>query len=213
MIEMQTQIGPIKYDKHEEKIFTKSLYLSILIGSPLGILINFLLGFPTVPKKAPINIIEWVTVDVLSITCIFGIWWILIMGASSFLLYKSERGITSWRIVGKNLVSFIIILIGLLCMISVLTIIYLPLDAFLLQFYSPYATFWYGILVATPFVILFLYIALPHLRPRIRRQLRLAMTYRFWKKCWRTPKSRKKIEVFLVLVVMALVLHLIPLLT
>jgi hypothetical protein len=84
--------------------------------------------------------------------------------------------------------------------------VFTPLDAFLLQHFTPVSVFWKGALVFFPFMLLAAYILFPSLRPIMQRNLRMVFTRKYWRKVWRNPKSRKKLTLFLILVVIIVVM-------
>lgn len=80
----------------------------------------------------------------------------------------------------------------------IFTFMFVPLNVFLLQYLDTVDVFLYGALFFLPFMIVGVYIIMPRLRPRIRRQSRLLLTSEFWHGIWRNRKSRRKMLFFLI---------------
>lgn len=178
----------------------------ILLGVPTSIGLGLLSGFVEVPRGDSVRmLIEGFFF--FSFTILFGC---LIAFVCSLYLWRRRKRKIDF---GNCVLSSLTVLFLWIYVILIMAFIFEPLNAFLLQYFTPVSVFWKGALVFFPFMLLFGYVLFPSLRPIMRRNLRMVFTRGYWRKMWRTPKSRKKIEVFLVLVVIAVVLHLIPLLT
>jgi H+/gluconate symporter-like permease len=204
------RVGLAELNKQEEKIFAFSFLSGGFLGIPLAIMVGFLFHLPLIPPKPTgIDIVGWLTYNTL-LGIYISAWWWLMMVMFSLLLYKRERRSNSLQNIKKTLFTSIVVPAIWILIIPFETFIGFPLTLFLLQYYSPFATFWTHALVATPFVIFGVYIVIPSLRPRIRHQLRLAVTRRFWRKTWKNPKSRRKIEIFILLLIILVILHILP---
>ncbi|RLC79247.1 MAG: hypothetical protein DRJ03_23825 [Chloroflexi bacterium] len=198
------QIGPMKYSKEEEKIIAKSWAAGMIVGIPTGIVSGLFFGL--FYKSAPQGILEIFLVDtiVLGYVCF---WWWIATFIFTILFWKRSRKLNSKENIKRCLFTTVIVPLIWGYIDPIMTFIYTPLFRFLLQYYSPYGTFWIGAGVFLPFVLLFIYVVFPHLRPRMRCNLRRVFTRDFWREAWRKPKSRKEIKIMILLIIILVILH------
>jgi hypothetical protein len=52
---LMAQLAPLTYEKREERVLVRSFLTGIFLGLPLGILVNLLLGFPTINVAVPVD--------------------------------------------------------------------------------------------------------------------------------------------------------------
>lgn len=102
-----------------------------------------------------------------------------------------------WRRTGKvnfgnsALSSLTVLFVGI-SVISIMASIFVPVNIFLLQYFTPVSVFWYVALTFFPFMILIAYVSFPSLRPRIRQVSHSLITRRFWSEIRRNPKKHRK---------------------
>jgi hypothetical protein len=202
-------LGLIEYNKEEERIIAESWVLGILVGVSLGVIVAIF--FNMLQKMALQDPFGWLAANMPLFICIGGFWW-LTTAIFSIALWR-KAGTSFWGNVEKVLFPTLIIPIIWIYGLPIMAFIFNPLTDFLLQYCSPYGTFWIGAGVFLPFMLLYVYMILPDLRPRMRRNLRSAFTRGFWRRAWRNPKSRREIKMLLALFVILVVLHLWPMLT
>jgi len=148
--------------------------LGLFIGLPLGILVNYALGFPTLPNLGQVPSDFWGWVIILSswMGSVVSSWFTL-TAILWFLFYKREGLISSWHDIGKIIWGLFIcfpVMFGYT--ILVFSAFFVPLE---------YATPWLssvkrwalGLLLFFPFVFLFFVIFLPDQKPR-------KLLIRFW---------------------------------
>ena len=158
------QIGPIKYDKEEEAILTRSLLLGILFGLPLGILLNYVLGFPTVPKQIPSDFLYLLSSLFAMLMSFLGFGWIVMIVLSVCFLKKKQQ-ILSRQNIGRILFATIIAFPVLLFYAALIfSAVHVPFNTFFawLGFTTLY---WIGALLLFPFIILFIAIVGPDSKP------------------------------------------------
>lgn len=76
-----------------------------------------------------------------------------------------------------------------------------PLDALIFQYFTPVSVFWKGALIFFPFMLLAAYILFLSLRGTMQHNLRMIFTRKYWKKTWKNPKSRRKMAIFPIVIV------------
>lgn len=54
-----SEVAPIKYEKSERQILVRAFLSGMFLGMPFGIVVNYLLGFPTINVKVPLDSIGW----------------------------------------------------------------------------------------------------------------------------------------------------------
>jgi hypothetical protein len=134
-------IGPIKCDKEEERIIVKSWISGILVGVPLAVItaIFFNLiqrGIPQYPFGVFASIMPF-------FICLVTFWWLATTIFS--LIFWRKADATSWRNVGRRLFPTPVMpLLMSIYTLLIMVFIFDPPDRFLLQYYSPYGTFWIG---------------------------------------------------------------------
>lgn len=207
------QIGPLKYNKDEERIWALSLVLGILIGFPLGITTNYVvnlppfsdLGLPPFSVTPSLSVVAgWITKFFLLLSFV-SIWWWLVMVTCLLFLYRKRKLLNSWRDVGRSIFSTTFIPFNTVYVSIIGGVILPPLNTFLLEFYTFIGVYSICMLVFLPFVLLELYIIFPHLRTRMKQKLRMIFTHGYWRKAWRNPKGHKKMIIFAILVVIIVI--------
>lgn len=201
------QIGPVKYSKEEERTIAES-WAAGLIGIPLGVIAAIFLGLIKKGKmQYPLGVLAAITPFFI---CLITFWWLATIVFS--LIFWRKINTLSRRNLGRIIFPTLVMpLFMLIYILPIMVFIFDPLNNFLLQYYSPYGTFWIGFGVFFPFMLLYVYLVLPHLRPRMRRNLRRVFTRGFWREAWGKPKSRREIKIMLVLLGVLVFLHLLPL--
>lgn len=190
-------LGLVKYSEEEEKIVVKSWMLGFL-GIPIGALVGIHLGF--FRKEVSTNPIDLLIADAPLFVTIGGFWWLITVIFSIVFWRKTDTGAL------KRLFPTVVMPILMwIYVVLIMEFIFAPLFDFLLRYYSPVSVFWYGFLVFLPFALLFIYLAIPDLRPRMRRNLRLAFTRSFWRKAWRNRKNRLWIIIYIAFFVYVIV--------
>jgi hypothetical protein len=180
----------------------------MLIGCSLGIITNYGLGLPPFSGKATGAVTGTVTgwiIKSFSLLSFAGMWWWLVMVICSLLLYKRRRLLNSWRDSGRSLFSTMFVPLTVVYVSIIGGVILPPLNIFLLEFYGLVEIYSIALLVFLPFVLLELYLVFPQLRTRMRHNLRMVFTQRYWRKVCRKPKSCKKLTLFLILVVIVVI--------
>ena len=81
---------------------------------------------------------------------------------------------------------------GWMYILLLFSFVFIPFNVFLLQYFTPVSVFWDVMLAFFPFMVIFVYISLPMLRPRIRHQLGLLATRSFWAEIRKNPKKHGK---------------------
>jgi len=159
------QVGPVKYSKAEEKILLKSFILSLLIGLPSGMLLNFAMGFPTLTRQVPTEFSGWVLFLSSWLVSVAGIWF-SVATILHFLFYKKARLLNSWSDVGRVVwVLFVFFPVMFVYIILVFSAIFVPLE-YATPWLSPIRQYWLGFLFFFPFVFLFFVVFLPDQKPR-----------------------------------------------
>lgn len=159
------QVGPIKYSKAEERIFFKSIVLGILLGLPVAVIPNYMLGFPTLITQAPNNFVGWVMA--LSSFLASMIWaWFLIAIFACFTYYRKEKMLDSWHSTAKIIWIFIVYFpIMFSYTILIFSALFVPLN-YATPWLNPIRQYWLGCLLFLPFVFLFFATFLPDQKPR-----------------------------------------------
>ena len=159
------QIGPIKYNKDEEAILTRSILLATFVGFPLSLLLSYWFNLLTNPRLAPSDSFGWAAFyfrigSVVMVTC----WGITVVTSLSF--YKKRRKLNSKRNIGRIIFASLLVPMTLTYMFLFLGFIFVPLSAFLIPYLDPIAIWGIGALVFFPFLILFIAIVGPDSKPR-----------------------------------------------
>lgn len=169
------QIGPIKYNKDEEAVLTRSILLSTFLGFPSGLLLNYWFGFLVNPGLAANDSLGWTIFYFKVGSVIISVCW-LITAVSSLLLYKRKRKTRSKRDIGRILFASLFVPIALIYTFLVAGFIGISVNAFLVPHLGPITTWGIGALVFFPFMILFIAIVGPDSKPgrALRRFIRRA---------------------------------------
>jgi hypothetical protein len=162
------QVGPIKYNKEEEKAFFKALVLGWVAGLPLGILLTYFAGFLKYPPDFGMRFVSslLLAVNIGGISMLFST-------ISCLILFKRRGLLHSLRDAAKVIWAFLIASPVLwIYVASVTSLVISPLfDA--TSWLNPARQYWLGALVFLPFLFLFMLIFLPDQKPR-------KITYHFW---------------------------------
>lgn len=168
------QIGPVKYAKTEENLLVKSFVIGMVLGLPLGILANYMLGFPTIPNKAPNGFVDWFVVSFtlpLSWLCLCWLFAIIL----SVWFYKRGDMLKSRRDIAKILLAQLMFPILLLYVALIFSLILIPIDyslSFLDPLVLPGVLRLIGLLVMLPFMVIFIAVVSPDFRKRMMRKLK-----------------------------------------
>lgn len=168
------QIGPVKYSKMEENILVLSFLLGMVIGLPLGILMNYMLGFPTIPKTAPNGFIDWFIVSFTLPLSWFCLWWLFAILLMVWFYRRKDLLKSRQDIARIFLVQFMFPCL-LLYMALVFSLIIIPIDyslSFLDPIVLPGVLRLIGLLVMLPFMVIFIAIVSPNFRKRMKRKLK-----------------------------------------
>jgi len=155
------QIGPIKYNQEEERIFFKSLLLGFLSGLPFGLLIIYLNGFPQY-QGGVLNRFAFsffLLTEVESVP-------LLITAVLCLSYFKTGKLLRSWRDIPRIIWVLIIIFPVLSLYIAFfMSLLIFPLFD-LASWLSPAKQYWLGALLFLPLFFLFMLLFLPDQRPR-----------------------------------------------
>lgn len=173
------QIGPIKYNKEESVVLGRSFLLGIFLGIPLGIFINYLFGFPSIPAKAPEGFIGW-TITFILIFLSFSTALYAVTAVFLGLFLKKRRMLNPKRFL-KVLWPPIVFFIILPIYVSIAYSATISLQNALNTMTGVRWTHTISTILATPFVILFLAIFIPDSRPG-------AVLYRFIRQLKKSSK-------------------------
>ena len=198
------QIIPADYGKEEERVFAKSLILG-LFGIPLGFVIAISFGF--LNKEVPQDPIGWLVVSAPLYATVFTFWWLATI-ICSFGFWSRERKKGSWKNLKRVLSPTLVIPLLWLYVSFLFAFIFNPFNSFFLQYYNPISVFWLGALVFLPFMLMFVYVVIPHSRPTMRRNLRVL----YDPKSCRNPEMRSKAVKFWVLLSAAIAVYILNLL-
>ena len=169
------QIGPIKYKKTEEWTLVISLILGMFFGLPLGILLNYGLGFPIIPKQTPSDLLGWFIMSFTLPMGLCSLWWVLTL-IFAVLFYKKKNLLKSRYALGKILLFWLLFPVMFIYGALIHSILIVPI-AYSLSSLDPLVGFGVlrliGFSIMIPFIILFMAIISPDVRKRIKRQLRL----------------------------------------
>jgi hypothetical protein len=192
----------VKYDDEADKLRAVSFLLGMTVGSLLGVPTSIGLGLLSRSGEgAPLtDSVGWLVefFSFFRFTILFGC---LIAFVSSIYLWRRKGKINF----GNCVLSLLTVLFMWAYVTLIMAFIFAPLDAFLLQYFTPVSVFWKGALVFFPFMLLASYVLFPSLRSPMRRNLRMVFTRAYWRKAWGNPKNRKKIIVFIILFVAILI--------
>lgn len=173
----------------------------ILLGVPTSIGLGLLSRFVEVPRGDSVGtLVEGFFF--FSFTILFGC---LIAFVSSIYLWRRKEKKINF---GNCVLSLLTVLFMWAYVILIMAFIFEPLDAFLLQYFTPVSVFWKGALLFFPFMLLAGYILFPSFRPIMRRNLRIVFT----RESWRNPKIRRKIIIFWILIVIIIAINVLRLL-
>lgn len=202
------------YDKQEENAIVASFILGLLLGLPVGALINFAMGLPTFPKQMPnsfFNVLIFLLTTLLSFSSV----WIITTTISLTVLFMREKRVDSWQVISRVfwvILIFFPLLIGYVSLTG--SIIFPPLNDFLLKHgFRLIAVHSYALLAATPFVLLYIAIVLPDSRKRIKRQLILLRDKQYRNEVLRHPRRRGKLILFIISLIALLILTMYEILT
>jgi hypothetical protein len=168
------RIGSIEYGKNEVTIIAKAFSIGLLLGLPLGAIVNYALGFPTIPKHLPTDFFEWVAVFFSTSMSLFGLWWVIAM-IFTFVSYSTQELLQSFRSVGKVLLAMILFPAILMYMALILGFLIVPVAYFLSSMdplVLPIVLRPIALFIMLPFMVVFFALVFPDFRKRIRRQLR-----------------------------------------
>jgi hypothetical protein len=166
------QIGPIKYDKDEEVIlatsFLSGIFSGLLFGLPLGHMLGFLENPPAIGDS-----FGWTVVFLKVGIVLMSIGWPTTI-ITSLLLCKRKHKSSSRRDIDKFLFASLLVPITTIYTFLVAGFIGTPIDALLVPYLGPIATWGIGALVFFPFLILFIAIIGPDSKPgkALRRFIR-----------------------------------------
>lgn len=169
------KIGPVEYDKEEENILGRSFLLGVLIGFPLGIFANYLVGFPKISGQPPDGFLGWTSLFFVLIMRFLIMPCILTM-IIVVLFWRKEKKLNTRHFI-RTLWSILIFFL-ILPLYAIIT--YSALDALLGGTLATTSYVLFTLLV-TPFVALFLAVFLPE--SRIGKALRRCI-----RRSWRSGK-------------------------
>jgi len=162
------QIGPIKYNKSEEAILTRSFFIGVFLGVPLGILVNYLFGFPTIHTQTPTSFLGWTRmlftffISFLIVPCI-------LTTVSLILFLRKKERLNASQHFFKAFWSVIMFFLFLPIYTAITSsAILVPFDTFL---YPLFGEKWmltlhaFSGLIVVPFIILFIAIIGPDSKP------------------------------------------------
>lgn len=167
------KIGWVRFRKEEEVILVKSYLLGSFLGLLLGFALNYVLGFPTMPKQLPNSLLKQLASLSLTFMSFLGFGWIAMILLSLYFFkkgqwVKSEKD--AYRILSS---SFILFPVLLFYVASIYCTILIPFNTFFawLGFRILYGI---GALLFFPFMILFIAIFVPDSKPgkALRRSIR-----------------------------------------
>lgn len=159
------QVMHVKYSEKEEKILFIAFIFGALLGLPIGVTVNYLLGFLKSSGQVPTDFYGWVLWFLCLISKI-GIFWLAITAILIFLCYKKERLLNSWYDVGKILWFLFIFFPVMFSYVSLVYVsIFIPLSN-TTPWLSPIKEYWLHFFLFLPFVYLFFVIFLPDQKPR-----------------------------------------------
>lgn len=183
-----------KLISEEDRLRAISFLLGMVLGSLLGVPTSIALGLLKGPGEGPSlgdsvgQLVEGFSF--FRFTILFGC---LIAFVSSVYLWRRKGKIDFGNCVLSSLTVLSIWIYGSV----VMAFLFAPLDAFLLQHFTPVSVFWKGALVFFPFMLLAAYVLFPSLRLIMRNNLRVIFT----REGWRNPRTRKRVMTFWILLV------------
>jgi len=169
------RIGSVEYEKDEVAIIARAFIIGLLIGLPLGAIVNYALGFPTIPGHTSTDFFEWVSVFFSTSMSLFGLWWVITM-IFTFVSYSKQELLESFRSVGKVLLAMILFPAILMYMALILGLFIVPVAYFLSSMdplVLPIVLRPIALFIILPFMIIFFALVFPDFRKRIRRQLKM----------------------------------------
>jgi hypothetical protein len=172
-IVMRMQIGPIKYSKDEEALLGRAFAVGLLVGVPVGLFVNFILGFPMFPRQMPVDFLDWFFTGVKLLGSLVGFWWILSTVLSLVFYHRSKKLVSSWQKGLRAMFAMMLIPFIVLYVAFVFSIISVPVNLFLLPLVPSPLIRALSYLLFLPFVIFFVAVLLPetYVGRRLRRFL------------------------------------------
>jgi hypothetical protein len=174
----------------EETIRVKSLLIGMILGASLGVPISISLGSfssPGMPMPAPSDIVGNLKMILVWFDFSILLGCIIAFVSSGFLWRRMGEAIFRTCVLSSLTVLALWIYISF-----IMTFIFVPFNAFLLQYLTPVSVFWYAALVFFPFMIIIAYILFPSLRPRIKHTSHSLITRQFWSEIRRNPERHRK---------------------
>jgi len=151
----------VEYNKEEEKILGISGFVGIFFGIPAGILLCYWIGLFANVNLASNDIIGWTVFFLFKMGSII----IAITWATTFvlhiLLFRRRNWMLSRGNVERMLLSTSLVPLIFAYTFSIFGLVFVPLNAFLIQYLNPFLVMSVGALVFFPFAIVFLAIVLP----------------------------------------------------
>ncbi len=167
MINMR--IGPVKYEKVEEGILLRSFILGMFFGLPLGLLLNYMLGFSIIPKQAPSDLLGWF-IMAFTVPMSWCSLWLVLTIILAFLFCKKRNLFKSWYDVGRILLAWLLFPAVLMYTALIFSVFMFPVDVFLVPFLDPLVGAGVlrliGLIIMIPFMFIFIAIVLPDSKPR-----------------------------------------------
>jgi hypothetical protein len=172
----------------------------ILLGVPASIGLGLHTRFVEVPRGDSLGtLVEGLFF--LSFTILFGC---LIAFVSSVYLWRRKGKINF----GNCVLSSLTVLFMWVYVAILLAFLFEPLDAFLLQHFTPVSVFWKGALVFFPFMLLSAYMLFPSIRPIMSNNIRVLYT----RQSWKNPRVRKRVKTFWLLLIAIIAVYILNLL-
>jgi hypothetical protein len=155
------QILTVEYTKEEEKILAISGLLGTFSSLLIGVLLSYWTGLFTNLNLTATDLIGW-TVFLLKIGSIMVTICLTTTFAACILLCQKGNYTLSLQEVGKRMIPGISLFpLSMIYAFLVMGLVFVPLNAFLLQYLSPFLIMSVGALVFFPFMIAFAAILLP----------------------------------------------------
>jgi len=159
------KLGPVMYSKEEETIIGRSFLLGMIFGVPLGVFVNFVLGFPTIPEQMPTGLFDQFIMFTLLLTSILGFWWLL-STALSFIFYNAKALTLSWRNIGRILFAMLTIPYIIIFVPFVYSAFFVPMYGLLYPSLPILLVRTLGFILFLPFVLVFIAIVMPESKAR-----------------------------------------------
>lgn len=154
------RIFNVEYNKEEEKIVAVSGLSGALVGLLIGGLLSYWIGFFTNLNLATTDLIEW-AVFLIKLGSIMVTMCCVVTFTISILLCRIGNCANSMQARKKMIRGALLFPLIMAYAFLVMGIVFIPLDAFLLQYLSPFLIVSVGALVFFPFAIIFLAVVLP----------------------------------------------------